>query len=77
MYILFFTVSFNFLAINNCSAESFLRVGPMVNFGKDPDHKYNPEIMRQYVKVTENYDKHRGHDIMTVAPEFKRIQDEI
>ena len=49
----------------------------MVNFGKDPDHKYNPEIMRQYVKVTENYDKHRRHDIMTVAPEFKRIQDEI
>ena len=49
----------------------------MVNFGKDPDHVYNPEIMKQYIEITNNYDIFRGHDIMTVAPEFKRIQDEI
>ena len=49
----------------------------MVNFGKDPDHVYNPEIMKQYIEVTNNYDLFRGHDIMTVAPEFKRIHDEI
>ena len=49
----------------------------MVNFGKDSDHVYNPAIMKQYVEITNNYDIFRGHDIMTVAPEFKRIQDEI
>ena len=49
----------------------------MVNFGKDPDHVYNPAIMKQYTEITNNYDIFRGHDIMTVAPEFKRIQDEI
>ena len=31
--------------------------------------------MRQYVEVIEKYDKFRGHDIMTVAPEFIRIRD--
>jgi hypothetical protein len=49
----------------------------MVKFGKDKHHTYNPEIMKQYVAVTQNYDKHRGHDVMTVAPEFTRIQDGI
>ena len=49
----------------------------MVNFGKDPDHVYNPEIMKQYIEITNNYDIFRGHNVMNVAPEFKRIQDEI
>ena len=49
----------------------------MVNFGKDSDHVYNPAIMKQYVEITNNYDIFRGHDVMSVAPEFKRIQDEI
>jgi len=49
----------------------------MVNFGKDPDHVYNPEVMKQYIKITNNYDIFRGHDIMTVAPEFERIKNEI
>jgi sulfatase maturation enzyme AslB (radical SAM superfamily) len=49
----------------------------MVNFGKDPDHVYNPEVMKQYVSVTKNYDIFRGHDIMTVAPEFERIKNDI
>jgi sulfatase maturation enzyme AslB (radical SAM superfamily) len=49
----------------------------MVNFSKDPDHVYNPAIMKQYVEITNNYDIFRGHDVMSVAPEFKRIQDEI
>ena len=49
----------------------------MVNFGKDPDHVYNPEIMKQYIEITNNYDIFRGHDIMTVAPEFERIKNEI
>ena len=31
--------------------------------------------MRNYVSVTQKYDKFRGHDIMTVAPEFARIRD--
>ena len=47
----------------------------VINFAKDPKHKYNEQIMRQYVEVTEKYDKFRGHDIMTVAPEFTRIRD--
>jgi glutamate-1-semialdehyde 2,1-aminomutase len=47
----------------------------VINFAKDPKHKYNEQIMRQYVEVTEKYDKFRGHDIMTVAPEFARIRD--
>jgi sulfatase maturation enzyme AslB (radical SAM superfamily) len=45
-----------------------------LNFSKDPKHIYNADVMRQYVKVTENYDRHRGHDIMNVAPEFERIK---
>jgi sulfatase maturation enzyme AslB (radical SAM superfamily) len=49
----------------------------IVNFGLDKEHTYNSARMAQYVKVTENYDKHRGHNIMNVAPEFKRIKDEL
>ena len=48
----------------------------MVNFGKDPDHVYNPEIMKQYVEITNNYDIFRGHDVMKVAPEFERIKND-
>ena len=46
-----------------------------VNFSLDPEHKYNAEIIRQYVKVTENYDKHRKHDITKVSPEFSRLKN--
>lgn len=49
----------------------------IVNFGLDPEHQYSPVIMKQYVEVTENYDIFRGHDVMTVAPEFKRIKDDL
>ena len=49
----------------------------IINFGKDPEHQYNPAIMQQYVDITENYDIFRGHNIMDVAPEFKRIKDEL
>ena len=46
----------------------------MVNFSLDSEHKYNHLIMRQYINVTENYDKHRGHSVTTVSPEFTRIK---
>lgn len=49
----------------------------IISFGEDPAHQYNPAIMKQYVRVTENYDKFRGHDIMSVAPEFTRIKNEL
>jgi sulfatase maturation enzyme AslB (radical SAM superfamily) len=49
----------------------------MVNFSKDPCHKYNPEIMKQYVEITEIYDRWRRHDVMTVFPEFERIKREL
>ena len=49
----------------------------IINFGKDPEHEYNPAIMKQYVNITENYDNFRMHDVMKVAPEFKRIKDEL
>ena len=49
----------------------------IVNFGKDPEHTYDREIMKQYVEVTENYDIFRGHDVMTVAPEFTKIKKEV
>lgn len=49
----------------------------IVQYGEDPEHKYNPEIMRQYVQVTENYDAFRGTDVRTVAPEFDRIKREL
>ena len=48
----------------------------IINFSKDKEHKYNKEVMKSYVDVTAKYDKFRGHDIMSVAPEYKRIQDE-
>ena len=47
----------------------------VINFGKDKKHKHNLKVMRNYVSVTQKYDKFRGHDIMTVAPEFARIRD--
>lgn len=46
----------------------------VVNFSLDNEHTYNADIIRQYVTVTENYDKHRGHDINTVSPEFSRLK---
>lgn len=46
----------------------------VVNFSLDTEHTYNADIIRQYVTVTENYDKHRGHDINTVSPEFSRLK---
>ena len=49
----------------------------VIQFGKDPQHEYNPSIMRQYVQVTENYDRFRKHNIMDVAPEFARIKSEL
>jgi len=49
----------------------------IINFGKDPEHQYNPSIMKQYADITENYDIFRGHNVMDVAPEFKRIKDEL
>ena len=49
----------------------------IIHFGKDPEHEYNPEIMKQYVDVTEKYDAHRKHNIMDVAPEFARIKNDL
>jgi len=49
----------------------------LVNFSLDPEHKYDADIMRQYVKITENYDRFRGHDIIQVSPEFRRIKRDI
>ena len=46
----------------------------LVNFSLDPEHKYDADIMRQYVQVTENYDKHRKHLVTKVSPEFERIK---
>lgn len=49
----------------------------IVQFGKDSEHVYNPNIMQQYVNVTEGYDKFRGHDIHSVSPEFERIKNDL
>ena len=49
----------------------------LVNFSLDPEHKYDADIMRQYVKITENYDRFRGHDIIQVSPEFRRIKRDL
>jgi len=49
----------------------------LVNFSLDPEHKYDADIMRQYVKITENYDRFRGHDIIQVSPEFERIKRDL
>jgi sulfatase maturation enzyme AslB (radical SAM superfamily) len=49
----------------------------LVNFSLDPEHKYDADIMRQYVQITENYDRFRGHDIIQVSPEFTRIKRDI
>ena len=49
----------------------------LVNFSLDPQHKYDADIMRQYVEITENYDRFRGHDIIQVSPEFRRIKRDI
>ena len=46
----------------------------LVNFSLDPEHKYDANIVRQYVQVTENYDKHRGHNVLEVSPEFEQIK---
>ena len=49
----------------------------LVNFSLDPEHKYDADIMRQYVKITENYDRFRGHNIIQVSPEFERIKRDL
>tara|TARA_B110000459_G_scaffold201070_1_gene250947 strand:- start:11 stop:1192 length:1182 start_codon:yes stop_codon:yes gene_type:complete len=49
----------------------------LVNFSLDPEHKYNADIMRQYVQITENYDKHRKHLVTKVSPEFGRIKRDL
>ena len=49
----------------------------LVNFSLDPEHKYDADIMRQYVQVTENYDKHRKHLVTKVSPEFERIKRDL
>ena len=49
----------------------------LVNFSLDPEHKYDADIMRQYVEITENYDRFRGHDIIQVSPEFRRIKRDL
>lgn len=49
----------------------------IVQYGEDPEHKYDPEIMRKYVTVTENYDAFRNMDVRTVAPEFDRIKKDL
>ena len=49
----------------------------LVNFSLDPEHKYNANIMRQYVHITENYDKHRKHLVTKVSPEFERIKRDL
>ena len=48
-----------------------------VNFGEDKHHVYNEHHMRNYVRVTEVHDKHRGDNILTVSPEFSRIKAEL
>ena len=49
----------------------------VIAFSNDSDHVYNPNIIKQYITVTENYDLFRGHDVMKVAPEFERLKDEV
>lgn len=49
----------------------------LVNFSLDPEHKYDANIMRQYVQITENYDRFRQHDITKVSPEFGRIKRDL
>jgi MoaA/NifB/PqqE/SkfB family radical SAM enzyme len=49
----------------------------VVNFSLDSEHKYNANIMQQYVQVTENYDKHRKHLVTKVSPEFERIKRDL
>lgn len=49
----------------------------VVQFGEDPEHQYDPERMRKYVQVTENYDAYRKHNILDVSPEFVRIKQDL
>lgn len=49
----------------------------VINFGQDPEHTYNPSIIAQYVDVTEKYDQFRGHNILSVSPEFARLKSEL
>lgn len=48
-----------------------------VAFGEDPSHVYDPERMREYVRVTENYDAYRKHNILDVSPEFVKIKQDL
>jgi sulfatase maturation enzyme AslB (radical SAM superfamily) len=49
----------------------------VVNFSLDTEHKYDADIMQQYVQITENYDRFRQHDITKVSPEFERIKRDL
>lgn len=49
----------------------------VVNFSLDSKHKYDSNIMREYVKVTENYDRFRKQTVTKVSPEFERIRNEL
>jgi MoaA/NifB/PqqE/SkfB family radical SAM enzyme len=49
----------------------------IIAFGSDPEHVYNPNIMRQYVEITQRYDRFRGDNILTVSPEFQQIKDDL
>ena len=49
----------------------------VVHFGEDPAHQYSPERMREYVRVTQNYDAYRKHNILDVSPEFVRIKQDL
>lgn len=49
----------------------------VINFGKDKKHKPNLRALRNYVEVTQKYDKFRGHNILDVSPEFERIKNEV
>jgi MoaA/NifB/PqqE/SkfB family radical SAM enzyme len=48
-----------------------------VAFGEDTSHEYDPERMREYVRVTQNYDAYRKHNILDVSPEFARIKQDL
>ena len=38
----------------------------VIAFSNDSDHVYNPNIIKQYVNVTESYDIFRGHDLSLI-----------
>lgn len=54
-------------------AEPLMEV---IHFSNDPEHAYDPDIMQDYVRVTQNYDYFRQKNILEVSPEFERILSE-